>query len=91
MPAFTNSVDPDQNRVTAVYHSSSSFYIYQQVVKHTRSNFRTNKSKRKIQGVPQLQATAHPRHEEEAETDKPNKRKSNKRTNQDYLSFPQAR
>ena len=30
----------------------------------------SNKSKRKVQGVPQLQAAALPRHQEEAETDK---------------------
>ena len=28
------------------------------------------KGKRKVQGVPQLQAAAHPRHQEEEETDK---------------------
>ena len=36
------------------------------------------KGKKKVQGVPQSQAAAHPRFQEEEETDKPNKRKSNK-------------
>ena len=30
----------------------------------------SKKGKRKVQGVPQSQATAHPRHQEEEETDK---------------------
>ena len=50
-----------------------------------------NKSKRKVQRVPQLQPAARPRHQEEEELDKPNKRKSNKRTKSSKLSLPQAR
>ena len=48
------------------------------------------KGKRKVQGVPQSQAEAHPRHKEEEKTDKTNKRKSNKRTKSTKISslFP---
>ena len=57
------------------------------------------KGKRKVQGVPQSQAAALPRHQEEEETHKtkrkrkqtkPNKRKSNKRTKSTKISslFP---
>ena len=36
---------------------------------HRQSLFCIKKGKRKVQGVPQSQAAAHPRHEEEEETD----------------------
>ena len=47
------------------------------------------KGKRKVQGMPQSQAAALPRHQKEEQT-KPNKRKSNKRTKSTKISslFP---
>ena len=45
------------------------------------------KGKRNVQGVPQSQAAALPRHREEKETAKPNKRKSNKRMKSTKISF----
>ena len=38
-------------------------------LKNTRTNY-TKKGKRKVQGVPQSQTAALPRHQEEEETDK---------------------
>ena len=48
------------------------------------------KEKRKVQRVPQSQAAALPKHQEEEETDKTKQRKSNKRTKRTYVSalFP---
>ena len=48
------------------------------------------RGKRKVHGVPQSQTAALPRHQEEAETDKSNKHKSNKRTKSTKVSslFP---
>ena len=46
------------------------------------------KGKRKVQDVPQSQNAAIARHQEEEETDKPNKRKSNKRTKSTKICSP---
>ena len=48
------------------------------------ANVTYEKSKRKIQGVPQLQATALPRHQEEEETDKTKQAQIEKKTYKEH-------
>ena len=59
--------------------------------KHIFGVQRFKKSKRKVQRMPQSQTAALPRHQEEEETDKTNKRKSNRCTKSSKISslFPQ--
>ena len=45
------------------------------------------KGQRKVQGVPQSQTAALPRHQEKEETEKPNEHKSSKRTKSTKISY----
>ena len=54
-------------------YTSSRFQVVTDVKRHSELHYSADyikKGKRKIQGAPQLQAAALPRHQEEAKTDK---------------------